>query len=159
LRDARLREKRYAATLAAMNRCRKAIVGLLIVAMPLSATASFAASLSCPHQGLGAALAHGVRHDHGAMTASMDRVAGTATLQHDHAAMLAAHLHDAAHATGGHHGCDCVHHCAGANPASSMQALALDDVVGPTARSADYRSFHSDSTEVPLLRPPIMTAA
>jgi len=116
-----------------VNTWRTFVVGLLIVALPLSATASFAASLGCPHQGLGSA--------------------APAHRMHDHAAMASMH-HDGSQASG-HHVCDCAHHCAGASQALAPPVLAPDGLVGATAAPAHYRSFHTDSSEPPLLRPPI----
>jgi hypothetical protein len=130
-----------AARLQNVNTLRASIVGLLIVTLPLSATASFAASLSCPHQGIGAVQSvHAAPHDHATM--------------HHHAGMHATMQHDGDHAVG-HHTCDCVHHCAGANPASAVPALAVDGLARSDRMRAVYQAFHTDSSESPLLRPPI----
>ena len=131
------------------------MVGLLIVALPLSATASFAAGLTCPHQGLGAAAAH----DHAAMMGHERSTGHMSMVPHDHAAMVHAPSSSNDAHSSGHHACDCVHHCAGANPASGVPVLALDAVAGLAAAPDVYRSLHSDSAELQLLRPPISTAA
>jgi hypothetical protein len=119
-----------------VNTWRTLVVGLLIVALPLSATASFSVRLSCPHQGLGAAMEQSA---------------------HDRAAMASMHHHGGA--ASGHHACDCVHHCAGANQAFAAPVLAFDGLTGSSAAPAHYRPFHSDSPEPPLLRPPIAAPA
>jgi hypothetical protein len=129
-----------------VNLWRTLLVGLLSVALPLSATASLTAALSCPHQGFGAA-AMADAHAHVAMAAAM----------HHDVARAQAH-HDAA-STSAHHACDCVHHCAGANHAVNAPTLIVGAFTGPTAVLAFYRFLHAVSSEPPLLRPPISIPA
>jgi len=129
-----------------VNLLRTWIAGALIVALPLSATASFAASLSCPHRGLGTTAAAQAAHDHAAM-AAMQHAGANASMHHGGADAPA------------HHACDCVHHCAGAHHALAAPSLTFDGLTGAPAAPSLYRSFHFGSSEPPLLRPPISTAA
>lgn len=124
-------------TLRAVNTFRALLVSFLIFAVPLSATGSMAAALSCPHQGTGA------------LVAPLAKQAGA----HDHAAMMAMH-HDPSRSMS-HASCDCVHHCAGASAALTFPAMTIESVAALSVAPAIYQSLHSDSSEHPLLRPPI----